>query len=174
MNGRGTWDNIRLVVTSLVLLYHNYITPDEIRLAIDAYTLQCREPEKKREYLELSFDQVNKALRVSYCYSDFFNKLIQSKILHANLFFMFQLMGKAISETIFKAWVKRMEPFLLCYDKDRLAHFFELAKKEKAYEDTKHMSFSGGADDNPMGGESNTLSKRTSLKATKGGKKGGK
>ena len=84
-------------------------------------------------------------------------------------------MGKAISETIFKAWVKRMEPFLLCFDKDRLAHFFELAKKEKAYEDTKHMSFSGGADDNPMGGESNNnLSKRTSLKATKGSKKGGK
>ena len=42
MNGRGTWDNIRLVVTSLVLLYHNYITPDEIRLAIDAYTCRAR------------------------------------------------------------------------------------------------------------------------------------
>jgi len=39
MNGRGTWDNIRLVITSLVLLYFNYIQADEVRLAIDAYTL---------------------------------------------------------------------------------------------------------------------------------------
>ena len=66
MNGRGTWDNIRLVLTSLVLLYHNYITTDEIKHAIDAYTLQCRDKEKKTEYLELSFETVQKALRVSY------------------------------------------------------------------------------------------------------------
>jgi len=36
-------------------------------------------------------------------------------------------MGKAISETIYNAWVKRMEPFLLCYDKRRLEHQHELA-----------------------------------------------
>ena len=29
-------------------------------------------------------------------------------------------MGKAMSEIIFDAWVKRMEPFLLCYDRNRL------------------------------------------------------
>lgn len=58
MNGRGTWDNIRLVITSLVLLHHSYITGDEIRLAIDAYTLQCREKEKKAEYLELTFETI--------------------------------------------------------------------------------------------------------------------
>jgi len=65
MNGRGTWDNIRLVITSLVLLYHNYITGDEIRQAIDAYTLQCRDKERKTEYLELNFESIQKALRVS-------------------------------------------------------------------------------------------------------------
>lgn len=58
MNGRGTWDNIRLVMTSMVLLYHNYITQDEIKQAVDAYTLQCRKPEKKTEYLELNFEVV--------------------------------------------------------------------------------------------------------------------
>lgn len=39
MNHRGTWDNIKLVTTCLILLNYNYITADEIRLAIDAYTL---------------------------------------------------------------------------------------------------------------------------------------
>lgn len=62
MNHRGTWDNIRLVVTCLVLLHHNYIMADEIRLAIDAYTLQCRDREKRSEfsveYLELTFEIV--------------------------------------------------------------------------------------------------------------------
>ena len=65
INGRGTWDNIRLVMTSLVLLYHNYITGDEIRLAIDAYTLQVREKERRQEYLDLNFETIQKALRVS-------------------------------------------------------------------------------------------------------------
>jgi len=39
MKSRGTYDNIRLVITSLVLLYHNYITCNEIKHAVDAYTL---------------------------------------------------------------------------------------------------------------------------------------
>ena len=29
-------------------------------------------------------------------------------------------MGKAISEIVFNAWVKRMENFLMCYKQDRL------------------------------------------------------
>ena len=65
MNGRGTWDNIRLVMTSLVLLYHNYITADEIRLAIEAYTLQVREKARRQEYLDLNFETIQNALRVS-------------------------------------------------------------------------------------------------------------
>lgn len=58
MNSRGTLDNVWLVITSLVLLYHNYITFDEIRHAVDAYTLQCRDKEKKTEYLEMTFETV--------------------------------------------------------------------------------------------------------------------
>lgn len=58
MNSRGTWDNIWLVITSLVLLYQSYITCDEIKHAIDAYTLQVRDKEKKSEYLDLNFETV--------------------------------------------------------------------------------------------------------------------
>lgn len=65
MNSRGTWDNVQLVLTSLVLLHYSYITHEEIRNAVDAYTLQCRAKEKKSEYLELTFETVQQALRVS-------------------------------------------------------------------------------------------------------------
>ena len=58
MNSRGTWDNVQLVLTSLVLLHYSYITHEEIRNAVDAYTLQCRAKEKKSEYLELTFETV--------------------------------------------------------------------------------------------------------------------
>ena len=58
MNSRGTWDNIRLLITSLVLLFHGYISGDEIKQAIDAYTLQVREKEKKTEFLDLNFETV--------------------------------------------------------------------------------------------------------------------
>ena len=43
-------------------------------------------------------------------------------------------MGKAISETIFDAWVKRMEKFLLCFQKDRLLFQRELQQAEKDFE----------------------------------------
>jgi hypothetical protein len=43
-------------------------------------------------------------------------------------------MGKAMSETIYNAWCKRMEEFLLCYQKDRLIFQRELYQAEKAYE----------------------------------------
>ena len=137
MNHRGTWDNIRLVVTSLVLLNHNYLTADEIKLAIDAYTLQCRDREKRSEfsveYLELTFEIVQKALR---------------------------LMGKAISEKIYNAWVQRMEPFLMCYDRNRLEHQYELQKKEKEIERDallrQNESEYGPADGGAPGAAANT------------------
>ena len=49
---------MQLVLTSLVLLHYGYITHEEIRNAVDAYTLQCRDSEKKSEYLELTFETV--------------------------------------------------------------------------------------------------------------------
>lgn len=51
-------------------------------------------------------------------------------------------MGKAISEVIYKAWVKRMEPFLLCYDKNRLEHQYELHEKERAFAKLNHCDLS--------------------------------
>ena len=37
-NGRGTIDNIKLIVSTLVLLNNNFITKDEIKMALVAYT----------------------------------------------------------------------------------------------------------------------------------------
>ena len=42
MNGRGTRDNILLIITCFVLTYYNYLSQDEIRSAVEAYTLECR------------------------------------------------------------------------------------------------------------------------------------
>ena len=43
-------------------------------------------------------------------------------------------MGKAISERIYNAWVERMEPFLMCYKKERLEFQRELQLAEKEFE----------------------------------------
>lgn len=64
MNSRGTWDNIRLIVTSLVLLNHNFLTTEEIKHAIDVYTLKCREM-KSEGYLKLDYEVIQRTLRVS-------------------------------------------------------------------------------------------------------------
>lgn len=40
-------------------------------------------------------------------------------------------MGKAISEIIYKAWVQRMEPFLMCYDRNRLELQFEINRVQE-------------------------------------------
>ena len=63
MNARGTFANIRLIVTALVLLKKQYLTGDDIRHGVDAYTLTIRET--KSEYLNLTFERVQKAFRVS-------------------------------------------------------------------------------------------------------------
>ena len=69
MNGRGTRDNILLIITCFVLTYYNYLSQDEIRSAVEAYTLECRAAggigDEKCDYLELSFPIVSRALRVS-------------------------------------------------------------------------------------------------------------
>ena len=51
MNGRGTFANIKLIVTSLVLLNKQYLTYDDIKFGVDAYTLTVRE--LKCEYINL-------------------------------------------------------------------------------------------------------------------------
>ena len=56
MNSRGTFANIRLIVTALVLLKKQYLTGDDIKYGVDAYTLTVRET--KSEYLNLTFERV--------------------------------------------------------------------------------------------------------------------
>ena len=53
------------MITSLVLTYYAYITGDEVKHAVDAYNLQVRDKEKKTVYLDLVFETIQKALRVS-------------------------------------------------------------------------------------------------------------
>ena len=63
MNGRGTFANIKLIVTSLVLLNKQYLTYDDIKFGVDAYTLTVRE--LKCEYINLQYEKVQRAFRVS-------------------------------------------------------------------------------------------------------------
>lgn len=49
--------------TAVILLTKGYLSMDEIRQAILAYTLVCRET--KAEFLTLTFEKVNKAFRVT-------------------------------------------------------------------------------------------------------------
>ena len=56
MNGRGTFSNIKLIITALVLLNKQYLTDDDIRYGVDAYTLTVRE--FKCEFINLSFEKV--------------------------------------------------------------------------------------------------------------------
>ena len=66
MNGRGTFANIKLIITALVLLNKQYLTGDDIRYGVDAYTLTVRE--FKCEYINLNFEKVQRAFRVSWFY----------------------------------------------------------------------------------------------------------
>ena len=106
LNSRGTYDNIRLVITVLVLLRYNYLTSNEVRLALDAFTLTCREYED--DYMELEFNTVQKALR---------------------------LMGKVISQDIFNSWCEMMKKYLLCNQKDRLLFKLLMKRAEKEFEE---------------------------------------
>ena len=55
-----------IVLTSIVLLNHKYISELEIKHAIDAYNLMIIDnKERKKEYLDLNFETVQKTLRVS-------------------------------------------------------------------------------------------------------------
>jgi hypothetical protein len=63
VNSRETYSNIKLITAALILLKKGYLTADEIRHALLAYTLTARDA--KREFLPLDHEWVNKALRVS-------------------------------------------------------------------------------------------------------------
>ena len=117
MNARGTNANIRLIITSLVLLNKQYLTVDDIRYGIEAYTLTIRET--KSEYLDLNFEKVQKA---------------------------FRLCNRAISMDIFKSWCDRMKPFLECNQKERIQFNADLLAAEKKYEKDMNVEFNPNTD----------------------------
>ena len=62
-NACGTYANIKTIGTSLLLLRNQHLTGDEISQGLTAYTLVCRE--NKSDYMHLTFEKVQRALRVS-------------------------------------------------------------------------------------------------------------
>lgn len=62
-NSCGTFANIKVIITALVLIENKYLTGEEINNGLTAYALICRET--KADYLQLTFDKVQRALRVS-------------------------------------------------------------------------------------------------------------
>lgn len=117
MNARGTWDNIQLIITCIVLLHNNFISPEEIKVGLDAYLQSCRSGTDayhicSQQYLELKFETVMLTLR---------------------------LMGKAMSEIIFDAWCKHMERYLVCYQKDRILLEREVSEAQKEFERLKNL-----------------------------------
>lgn len=63
MNGRETVSNVALIPTTLLVLRNGYLTNDQVRHALNAYTLSVREA--RTEFLPLVYETVIKALRVS-------------------------------------------------------------------------------------------------------------
>ena len=78
-------------------------------------------------------------------------------------------MGKAISEIVYNAWIKRMEPFLLCYDRDRLMHLHALKMEEKKFVKGQDLHF-GMGDDAPEATVS--FNRKTTSKSSMSRKKG--
>ncbi len=62
MNSRETYSNIKLVSAALILVKKGYLTADEIRHALLAYTLTARDC--KSEFVTLDYAMIIKALRV--------------------------------------------------------------------------------------------------------------
>lgn len=62
MNGRETYSNIKLITTALLLHKKNYLTSDDIRHGLLAFTLSARE--LKTEYLPIRYSAIVKCLRV--------------------------------------------------------------------------------------------------------------
>jgi hypothetical protein len=62
VNSRETYSNIKLVTSALLLLKKTYLTADEIRHGLLAFTLCARD--HKTEFIPLRYAQIIKCLRV--------------------------------------------------------------------------------------------------------------
>ena len=54
-------------------------------------------------------------------------------------------MGRAISQTIFNAWCKHMENYLVCFKKERLLLMKQLAQAEGEYLLSKNYKYAGAS-----------------------------
>lgn len=85
VNHRETYANIRLIITAIIITRKMYLTTDEIRHGISAYTLISREC--KSEFLPLFVEKIIKA---------------------------FRLVNKTISEVVLKKWYEHCKSNLEC------------------------------------------------------------
>ncbi len=67
LNHRETYANIRLIITSLIITRKGYLTIDEIRHGLLAYTLISREC--KAEFLPMYVEKIIKAFRVTIAFN---------------------------------------------------------------------------------------------------------
>lgn len=56
-------------------------------------------------------------------------------------------MGRAISQTIFNAWCKHMENYLVCFKKERLLLMKQLAQAEGEYLLSKNYKYAGASNE---------------------------
>lgn len=85
LNHRETYANIKLIITSVIINRKGYLTGDEIRQGIIAYTLISREC--KSEWLPMYVEKIIKT---------------------------FRMVNKTISEVVLKKWYEHVRTNLEC------------------------------------------------------------
>lgn len=91
LNNRETFANIMLITTALIITKKGYLTVDEIRQGVMAYTLTARET--KSEWLPFTTEKVLKAFRI---------------------------LNRTISEVVLKKWYDHVRTNLDCSQEQRV------------------------------------------------------
>ncbi len=91
MNSRETYSNIRLVTTAMMIHRKGYLSSDEIRQGLLAYTLTARDC--SREFLPLDHEKLVKA---------------------------FRLLNKTLSQHVVDRWYQHCKGNLECHSSSRI------------------------------------------------------
>jgi len=91
VNNRETFCNIKLVSASLIIISKGFLSLDDIRAGLTAFTLISRET--KSEFLPLFMEKIMKA---------------------------FRLVNKTICETVLKKWYQANKSYLDCESENRM------------------------------------------------------
>ena len=122
-NRRPTFNNIKLITTAVVLNKTYGLSGHEIVHGINAYLLIARET--KSDFMEINYDKVQRALRVS-----------------THHILTLQLLNKTISFKTFLGWFIKMKPHLELEKEERKVFDRLLKEKEEDYERENHIQLS--------------------------------